>query len=478
LSKIKRNLGYQTIYQILNTCLPLITSPYLARVLGAEKQGIFSYTQSIVNYFTLFAMLGVVNYGTRTIAECKKERRSISYSFWNIYLFQALTSAICIVLYSSYLLFLSPDNRLIALIQGLYLIGSFLDANWLFFGLEKFKITVTRNMVVRLLSVAAILLLVKSRDDLWVYTLIMAGSPVISNVIIWKFIPNEVDIHFTDYINFDEVKRHIKPNLVLFIPLLGMSVYHVMDKTMLGILSSYEQVGFYYNADKIINIPIGVIGGVGTVMLPRMSALFADNRTEDIKKYFLTSIEGIIISAAAMAFGIAAISKEFTPVFFGEGFEPCVELIMVLSPVLIIKGLSQTVRMQLLIPSKNEKVFVQSVFFGALANLIANMVLIPLHGALGAVIGTLLAELVSCVWQFAKMNTKICVSQTLIKSMCYLGIGLVMFFAVRKIAPSLPQGIFGLIIEILIGFLVYSSLCFLLLKITDNSILKIMRRRQ
>ena len=324
MSKIKRNLGYQTIYQILNTCLPLITSPYLARVLGAEKQGIFSYTQSIVNYFTLFAMLGVVNYGTRTIAECKKERRSISYSFWNIYLFQALTSAICIVLYSSYLFFLSPENRLIALIQGLYLIGSFLDANWLFFGLEKFKITVTRNMVVRLLSVAAILLLVKSRDDLWVYTLIMAGSPVISNVIIWKFIPNEVDIHFTDYINFDEVKRHIKPNLVLFIPLLGMSVYHVMDKTMLGILSSYEQVGFYYNADKIINIPIGVIGGVGTVMLPRMSALFADNRAEDIKKYFLTSIEGIIISAAAMAFGIAAISKEFTPVFFGEGFEPCV----------------------------------------------------------------------------------------------------------------------------------------------------------
>ena len=85
MSKLKKNLGYQTIYQILNTCIPLITSPYLARVLGAEKQGIFSYTQSIVNYFTLFAMLGVVNYGTRTIADCGDDRVKRSKTFWNIY---------------------------------------------------------------------------------------------------------------------------------------------------------------------------------------------------------------------------------------------------------------------------------------------------------------------------------------------------------------------------------------------------------
>lgn len=86
MSKLKKNLGYQTIYQILNTCIPLITSPYLARVLGAEKQGVFSYTQSIVNYFTLFAMLGVVNYGTRTIADCGKDRGKRSKTFWNIYI--------------------------------------------------------------------------------------------------------------------------------------------------------------------------------------------------------------------------------------------------------------------------------------------------------------------------------------------------------------------------------------------------------
>ena len=478
MSKIKRNLGYQTVYQILNTCLPLVTSPYLARVLGAEKQGIFSYTQSIVNYFTLFAMLGVVNYGTRTIAESKKEKSIISYTFWNIYLFQIITSIVSLMLYAAYLVIVSPDNQLICFIQGLYLIGSFLDANWLFFGLEKFKITVTRNLVVRILSVAAILLLVKNRDDLWIYTLIMAGSPVLSNIIIWRFIPKEIDIHFSKYLNIGEIKQHIKPNLILFIPLLGMSVYHVMDKTMLGILSSYEQVGYYYNADKVINIPIGVISGVGTVMLPRMSTLFSNNKIEDIKKYFFTSIEGIIICASAMAFGISAISKEFTPIFFGNGFEPCINLIIVLSPVLIIKGLSQTARMQFLIPSKREKVFVHSVFLGAAVNLVANIAFIPSYGALGAVLGTLLAELVSCVWQFAKMNSQINVFQTLIKSISYLVIGFVMYIVVRRSALLVPKGITGLAIEIIIGSLVYSVLCFLFLKITNNEILKIILRRK
>ena len=103
MSKLKKNLGYQTIYQILNTCIPLITSPYLARVLGAEKQGVFSYTQSIVNYFTLFAMLGVVNYGTRTIADCGKDRGKRSKTFWNIYMLQLCCTVISISVYAFYL---------------------------------------------------------------------------------------------------------------------------------------------------------------------------------------------------------------------------------------------------------------------------------------------------------------------------------------------------------------------------------------
>ena len=376
MSKLKKNLGYQTIYQILNTCIPLITSPYLARVLGAEKQGVFSYTQSIINYFTLFAMLGVENYGTRTIANCGDDREKRSKSFWNIYFFQMCCTLLSIGIYVVYLTRICSQNVYIAFLQIFYLLGSLVDINWLFFGVEKFKTTVSRNMIIRISSVVLILSTVRKPSDLWIYTLIMAGSTFLSNIILWFFASKEVDVKAIRTVSKKEVVKHIKPNLVLFVPLMAMSVYHIMDKTMLGLLSTYKQVGYYYNADKIINIPIGILIGIGTVMLPRMTALNSNGLINEAKKLFLLSIELIVAVSSAMACGIFAISVEFTPLFFGSGYDECIRVIMMLSPILVIKGLSLVVRMQYLIPNQKEKIFIESVFWGAGINLIVNLLLI------------------------------------------------------------------------------------------------------
>ena len=403
MSKLKKNLGYQTIYQILNTCIPLITSPYLARVLGAEKQGVFSYTQSIINYFTLFAMLGVENYGTRTIANCGDDREKRSKSFWNIYFFQMCCTLLSIGIYVVYLTRICSQNVYIAFLQIFYLLGSLVDINWLFFGVEKFKTTVSRNMIIRISSVVLILSTVRKPSDLWIYTLIMAGSTFLSNIILWFFASKEVDVKAIRTVSKKEVVKHIKPNLVLFVPLMAMSVYHIMDKTMLGLLSTYKQVGYYYNADKIINIPIGILIGIGTVMLPRMTALNSNGLINEAKKLFLLSIELIVAVSSAMACGIFAMSVEFTPLFFGSGYDECIRVIMMLSPILVIKGLSLVVRMQYLIPNQKEKIFIESVFWGAGINLIVNLLLIVRLGALGVAIGTMAAELVSCFWQYKKI---------------------------------------------------------------------------
>lgn len=478
MGKTKKNLGYQTIYQILNTCLPLITSPYLARVLGSEKQGIFSYTQSIVNYFTLIAMLGVVNYGSRTIAICHDNFNERSNNFWNIYAVQVIASYLSILGYITYLIWTCRENIIIATIQGLYLIGSLIDVNWLFFGVEKFKTTVTRSILIRISSVALILLCVKSPDDLWKYAVIMAGSTFFSNAVLWLFVPKEIDIRAVKLIKWGQIKKHIKPNIILFIPLLAMSVYHIMDKTMLGLLSTYDEVGYYYNADKIINIPIGIITGVGTVMLPRMTALIDENKINETNKLFSLSVESVFVVSTAMACGIACISNEFTPFFFGKGFEPCIILIMILSPVLIIKGLSQTSRMQYLIPSHKEKIFIQSVFLGAAVNLLVNAILISRLGAMGAVIGTLVAELVTCIWQYVKMNEYIKSLRTILKSVVYLCFGIVMFTIVRLVATKFSGGIIGLTVEISIGAIVYGTLCLVYWRITNSPILSVLIHKQ
>ena len=464
MSKLKKNLGYQTIYQILNTCIPLITSPYLARVLGAEKQGVFSYTQSIVNYFTLFAMLGVVNYGTRTIADCGSDRKKRSKTFWNIYILQLCCTIVSISVYMFYLTCICSQKIYIAFLQIFYLLGSLVDINWLFFGVEKFKITVSRNMVIRICSVVLILMLVRKPSDLWIYTLIMSGK--------------EIDLKAIKNISRFEIISHIKPNLVLFVPLMAMSVYHIMDKTMLGLLSTYKQVGYYYNADKIINIPIGILTGVGTVMLPRMTSLNKEGKLEEARKLFLLSIELIIVVAVSMACGISAISKEFTPFFFGKGYDECIRLIIALSPVLVIKGLSEIARMQYLIPNHKEKIFIESVFCGAGVNFVANWFLISRLGALGAVIGTLVAELVSCVWQYIKMNKYISCLTTIFKSMIYVVFGVIMFTIVRVVALCFNGGIVALFFEVLAGIITYAVICLIYWKVTKNKIVGLVIKKK
>lgn len=474
MSNIKRNIGYQTIYQILNTFLPLITSPYLARVLGAEKQGVFSFTQSIVNYFMLISMLGVINYGSRTIALCGDNRDKRSDCFWNIYALQICVTLISLTFYSIYISFFCAENIHIAFIQTIYLFGALLDINWFFFGIEKFKITVTRSIFIRLSSVLLIVLFVKSPEDLWVYTIIMAGSPFVSNAILFYFLPRDIEIKSVKEIQLKKIIKHLKPNIILFIPILAMSVYHIMDKTMIGLFSTYTQVGYYYNADKIINIPIGIINGIGIVMLPRMTTLIKQNEESESNNLFKLSFEIVFSISSAMAFGIACISKEFTPFFFGKGFEPCILLIIVLSPVLIIKGLSQTARMQFLIPRHLEKIFIESVLLGVVVNLIINIVLIKRIGSMGAVIGTLTAEFITCLWQYLKMHKYMNNINTLLKSLIYIVFGLMMFIVVRVTASFFNGGFTSLIVEIITGSLTYGILCIMYWKISKNKILSIM----
>lgn len=466
---IKKNIGFQTAYQILNTCLPLITAPYLARVLGAEQIGVFSYTSSIVAYFTLISLLGTINYGTRSIASVKENKKELSRTFCSIYTLQALLTGCVIIIYIVYLIFICNENRIIATIQIITIIDCFFNISWFFFGLERFQLTVTINFFVRILSVTAILFFVNKNSDLWIYTLIMTSSTLLSNAILWIYLPKAITrckVKVKDFL------PHIKPNLILFVPLLAMSVYHTMDKTMLGLLSSYEQSGFYYNSDKVINIPVGILTGVSTVLLPRMTSLTTMGKKRESDRLFKLSLEGVVVLSVAIAFGISAVAKEFTPVFFGPGYDECVILMIVLSPVLILKGFSISVRNQFLIPYKLEKIFILSVIMGAIVNLFINGVLIPSLGALGAIIGTLIAEFVACVVQFWIVRKYIKLGKVYKDTIIYSIIGLGMFICVRFIAKLSLNIYMKLAVEITAGAVFYIIVCFLYWKITNNVMYK------
>ena len=454
MQNLKRNFGYQSIYQLLNQILPLITAPYLARVLGAAPLGVFSFTNSVVSFFVIFANLGFENYGTRSVASCREDKEKLSKCFCEIYFLRVITGILVLGAYIVYLLVVCKDNKLIALIQAIAVFSCIFDINWLFFGLENFRLTVTRNCIIRIITVVLILLLVNKPSDLWIYVLLMVTGPFISQIVLWFFIPK--DIKFIKP-NVEALWKHIKPTLALFAPILAMQIYHIMDKVMLGIFSNYEQSGYYYNADKIINIPLSIIFGLGTVILPRLSAMAHDKKNEAFEKTFIMYISAISWLSIAMTFGIAAISKEFTPLFFGSEFIPCTVLIISLSPVLWLKGMSTTVAQSYLIPIKAEKLYIYSVTCGAAINLLVNLILIPRLEAMGAVIGTIVAELVVTSIQLIVIHHRVNLKGFYFDCLALAIAGSIMFGVVR-LSSRLAFGWITVGIEVLAGVVVYSGL--------------------
>lgn len=455
MGSVKSNFVFQASYEILLMVLPLITSPYVSRILGAENIGIYSYTYTITFYFTLFAMLGVKNYGNREISRCRDDKKQLNKTFSSILYLHIIVSVIVIVAFTLYCVFCQSQYRVYYIIQSLYLFGALFDISWLFFGLELFKTTVTRNVVIRIVSVFLIFLLVKQSSDLWIYILILAASNFASQIYLWfKLKPLVTIIR----IEKKEVLAHLPQMLLLFIPTIAVSLYNYMDKIMLGSMAGTIQLGFYENSFKITSICSSVIGSVGIVMLPRMSNVMAKGETKKGSRYIELSMSAVMFMACAMAFGISAISNDFAPVFWGKEFIACGSLLSLLAAYLPVQAFASVIRTQYLIPNRLDKQYTISLCVGAAFNIVFNYLLIPQLNALGAVIGTIIAETSVCIVQVYCVRKVLSIKRFIYMSLPYFIIGFFMFFAVRAIRLLLSQSVLSLLIQIGVGAFVYVAL--------------------
>ena len=450
---VKINLFYNVAYQLLLMITPLITSPYISRVLGTDGLGIYSYTYSMASCFAMVGMLGVTNYGNRTIAAVQLDKNERSKAFWNIFLLQIIATIIALIAYIGYVVLCCPKEYIsVSYIQILTVLCSMCDINWYFFGVEKFKLTVTRNAVVKVLNVVLIFLFVKNRTDTALYTLIIVGSLLVSNLLIWPFLKTEI---IWVKPSFKELKKHLKPTLVLFIPIIAITLYNRMDKVMIGALSSMNQNGIYENAEKIINIPKSLIAALGTVMLPRMAFLFANGDRESANVYIEKSMELVCVSSSALMFGVAAIAPEFAPWFFGKEFASAGKIIIALAPTIFFVSWANVIRTQYLIPLQLDNIYIKSVWVGAIVNLIANIIFIPSKGAMGAAIGTDLAEFAVMFYQTLKVRKELPIKKYIQDGSPYIVAGILMFLGVRGVSSYAREGALGVIIEICVGGIVF-----------------------
>ena len=287
---IVKNYLYNLTYQILTLILPLITTPYVSRVLGAEGIGIYSYTYSIVSYFLLFGQLGIALYGKREIAYVQENKEKRKQVFIELIIFRIITLAVAIIIYCAF--FINSD------VYGNYykiwlieLIAVIFDISWFFQGMEDFKRTVTRNILVRIASITLIFLLVKNPNDLEKYLMIYAVADLIGNLLLWLYLPKYFKGVKVKNIN---VFKHLSAIVLLFIPQIANQIYNMLDKTMIGnILEDKTEVGYYEQGQKVIRILLTIVTSLGIVMIPRMASTFASGELKKINEYMKRSFNYI-----------------------------------------------------------------------------------------------------------------------------------------------------------------------------------------
>lgn len=463
--RLLSNIVFNTLYQILSLITPLITAPYISRVLGAEGVGTCSYATSLVTYFTIFAALGTSSYGIREIARKRENKEDYSKSFWEIELITIFSSSICLALWGI-VIAVYAEMRIYLLILSFNIVATLLDIHWLYNGLEKFKYTISINSLVKILSIVAIFVFVKNPEDTYIYVLIQSGATLFGNLSMWLFLPRVLTKTKISLKNF---KVHLKNTFAYFVPTIATSIYTIVDKTMIGwFTQSKTENGFYEQATKLVTFvkTLSFVGIIG-VISPRMSFLYKLEDKEKIQKFFNLTLEVVLTLTIASAFGLFGVAENFVPIFFGEGYDKTVLLIWILCPIIIIIGLSNMMGNLYYTPSGKRLQSAKYLIIGSLINLILNLILIPFISSIGAAIASIIAELVITALYFyhCPLTDGRKLWKALWKKLLAGGIMLAVVFLIDRL---IDNRVISLVVQVSIGAAVY----FLILILLKDGIIK------
>lgn len=402
-NSVKKNYLLNLSYQILALLTPLVTAPYISRVLGAEAIGKYSYTYATITYFVILSAMGTATYAQREIAYQQNDVYKRSRIFWEVFLLRLLCT--CISLVVLYCIVFNSADRNVYLAQSLYVISVIFDISWFFQGLEEFGKVVFRNTIVKLISVVLIFTLVKSEEDLILYIVILWGLTALGNLLIMPYL-----VKYVVLVPFRELNifRNFKLILQLFIPQIAIQSYTVLDKIMLGIIvNSDAENGYYEQAEKIVRLSLTIITALGTVMLPRFAKVYAEGKNDEIKRYLYKSYRFIWLLACPMVIGLILISDGFVPWFFGEGYDKVIPLLRIFSLLILVIGISNVTGVQYLVATKRQVFYTISVFIGAFINIALNSILIVKLQSFGAAIASIVAETSIAIMQLIYIRKEI-----------------------------------------------------------------------
>ena len=458
----KKNAAYNVAYRVFSILLPLVTAPYLDRTVGPAGVGLYTGAWTMSEIFCMVGMLGLADYGVRAIAQARDDRERLDRTFSGIWQMQLMVAGIALLFWFGYVFLIAGEEKTIALHLTMMSVSCLCNLEWCLMGLDQFKSIALRNTFVKVAAAVSAFLFVKSLDDLWIYGFVWSLATLLGNLSCALVLKGKVSYH---RVSFRETLKHLRPCAVLFISVAAVSVYRKMDKVMVYNIAGKEQNGFYENAEKIIYCLSGFISAIGTVMMSKVSHMQEKGETEKIARNIDRSMNLIICMVSAMAFGVAAVADRFAPLFYRNSSYSGM-LMIPLGFTLIMIGFANVIRTQVVLPQKRDHIFVKSVCCGALVNLAANACLIPSMKSMGAVVGTLLAELTVPVVQYWILRKELPYRKYLSYVGIYAVIGGIMLGCVRLVGTLLPaENWVSLGAMTFTGVIVYCALCLVLWKI-------------
>lgn len=387
-NKLFRNAIFNTIYKMMNVFFPLIISIYASHILKASGIGRVASAQNIVQYFVLIASLGIPNYGVREIAKrrnCNKQRNIV---FSELFILNFISSIVSFLIYSIMVAFFM-DNTLLNKIFGSVIILNIINVDWIYQGEEEYKYIAARSFIVKVFSILLLVLLVKSENDYIQYALVTIMA-ITGNNLYNIFHLRKLDISLIyKELNFS---RHFKPIFILLGTTISIELYTLLDTTMLTILCTEEQVGYYTVAMKIPKMIIVAVTGVSGVLLPTLSRFYMEGNIYDCNLVIRKIVEVLFVFFIPAGIGIIILAPQIIEVLFGSSFRAAVITLQISALLIYTLGFSNLFGTQVLMTVGYEKGLLFSTIIGASVNVLLNILLIPLYAQNGAAFASVLSE--------------------------------------------------------------------------------------
>lgn len=389
---VKYNAIYNIIYTLSNIVFPLITFPYVSRILMATGNGKVNFFSSIATYGTTVASLGISTYGIRAVAKVRDDKNKLSKLTSELLIINSIGTFLVIgTLIASFAFVNKFQNELgLFVVTCLTILMSTIGMNWLYSGLEQYDYITRRSILFKFISLVLVFIFVRTKKDYLNYSIIMAFSTVGSYVL--NFIYARKFINYKFNIFNMNLKKHMQPTLLLFSSILAVSIYTNLDTVMLGFYSGDRAVGLYTVAVKVKWLLLMLINALSAVLLPRLSKHVEENNLDTFRDIIKQSSDIIFFVSIPLTIFFMVTALDTIKLIGGSDYVSAAVCMQILMPILVISGFSNITGNQILIPFGKDKAFLYAVSTGALLNVIINIIILPKYGANGAAVATLIAE--------------------------------------------------------------------------------------